>query len=165
MTIQGFHFLWTGLAVFLLLWALLAARRSPFDALLLGLAGLLLLFSASLPWLGPRTGISRQQVGILPELALAPIGLLLLLRVFFSRLGGFQRLGMGAVGCLILLPTLVLAGWISLWMFGRSSGVPHSANSQATANAAADNEAADNEADANEADANEAAEAGSEAER
>lgn len=125
-----------GFAAALLLWGLLAMRRAAFDGLLLALAGALLLLRAFQPLLRERFG-AQFDIGILPELVLAATGLLLLIRLFFSGLSLPERLGMGALGCLLLLPALVILGFISLWIFG--SGPPRGPAAQP---AASDNQAA-----------------------
>lgn len=104
----------------LLVWALLA-RRSAFDAVLIGLAGLLLILMGLRWHLGSAV---LMHTGMWPEVLLALIGLVMLVRVFVSRLGWGHRIGLGLAGCAITLPFLLLAGLIILFSMG--SGHDHS---------------------------------------
>lgn len=128
-----------GLGALLLLWAALMARRSRFDALLLGLAGMLLLLRPALRQLG----VTDTSFSFLPELALALIGLILLVRVFLSRLSGLERAGLGAVGCLLLIPAMIVAGVIALFAMGsgHDARIANHAANEAAANQAAANQA------------------------
>lgn len=98
---------------FLLLWALAAARRSGFDALILAIGGLILLFRGLLRWISPDF-ISEGAVGMIPEVALVPICGLLFVRAFSSPLSGIERVGLGLFGVLLLLPALLGLAWLVL---------------------------------------------------
>jgi hypothetical protein len=102
------------LGALFLLWAF-AARRSPFDAGLIGLAGLLLILVGLRDHLAPAV---ERQLGVWPELGLGALGLVMLLRVFLSRLGWPHRVGLGLAGCAVTLPLLVLIGLIVLFSVG-----------------------------------------------
>ena len=99
------------LGALLLLWAV-AARRSPFDAALVGLAALLMVLVGLREHLPAMTD---RRLGLWPELALGGLGLVMLARAFMSRLGRPHRIGLGLAGCAVTLPLLLLIGVMALF--------------------------------------------------
>ncbi|MGE3231990.1 MAG: hypothetical protein AB7J30_21370 [Hyphomicrobium sp.] len=96
---------------FLLLWAL-TALRSKFDAALLALAGALSIF------LQLRHAPELEVITVArfwPELALAVLGLFMLVRVFLTPLGFLHRLGFLIAGLVVLLPLLAVIGIVLLF--------------------------------------------------
>ena len=131
-----FNFL-TGAGALLLLWAAFTARRSAFDAVLLVLAGLFLIF------IGLRSLLAASlslQIGMWPELAAALLALLFLIRAVFNRQGCAHRLGMGLVGLVMMLPLLPIIVFIGMWVFASGGGANRGPvdNGQVAANSAAD---------------------------
>jgi hypothetical protein len=120
-----------GLGVLLLVWAL-AVRRSRTDMVLLAISGLLLLFAGFRPTLSE----AGARFGLLPELLTALFGLVLLVRVFLTRLGIGHKLGFAAAGCLMLVPALLLAGVIALFAMGSGHDSRIANESRPAANAA-----------------------------
>lgn len=60
----------------------------------------------------------ERQIGVWPELALGMLGLVMLVRVFLTRLGWPHRVGFGLAGCAISIPLLVLIGLVALFSYG-----------------------------------------------
>ncbi len=141
--------LYVAIGIFLLVWALFAYRRSRFDALLLGLAGAILLFGEVTRLLPDHLRV-QSQAALWATAALGVIGLLLLIRLFISRLSIPERVGMGATGCLLMIPALLILGYLSLLGLGsasRARAPAQPANSASPVNSAA---AATDPAPANE---------------
>ena len=113
----------TGIPLFMMLLGgvmLLGAglmRRSPTDAVILGVSGLSFLLLALWPILGEWSFVGWG----LPVLFLGPpiVGLVLILRSRRHEALTWQRRGLRALGCLILVPALLLLAFIAmLFMFG-----------------------------------------------
>jgi hypothetical protein len=103
---------------FLLVWAFLA-RRSKFDAGLLALAGSICIFLMLRHHIGERLD---NGVNVFPEMALAVLGLVMLVRVFMTPLGFLHRIGFLLAGLIILLPFVLLLGVILLFAGAFSGG-------------------------------------------
>lgn len=115
------------LAIVLIAWAL-TARRSRTDAALIWLAAALLLITALYPFLR-----SPDAILALVRPALVPLGIFMLIRIFFTPLGTGHKVGLAGAGCAVTLPFVASAAIVAVaaYLFSHPHSPPVATNSAA----------------------------------